>query len=234
MAAALLCGTVVPVLARYLVRRSEARRAETRGELSTAVVDLVQGAPDLIAYGAANAQLRRAGRADAELTRVAGAAARTAGIGSGLTTLLAGLCVWGVLVAGIVAVDDGQLPRCPAHRRRPRAPGRLRVGHRTPAGLRDPRAGTALPGTGRCALLTADDPVSEPSDSDADCRPRRTRSGSAACAPATRPDRSRSTGSTWTWLPGRSSRWSVPAGPASPRWPPSCCGSSTSSPARPR
>ena len=109
VAAALLCGTVVPLLARYLVRRSEARRAETRGELSTAVVDLVQGAPDLIAYGAANAQLRRAGRADAELTRVAGAAARTAGTGSGLTTMLAGLCVWAVVVAGIVAVDDGRL-----------------------------------------------------------------------------------------------------------------------------
>jgi thiol reductant ABC exporter CydC subunit len=108
--AVLFCGTAVPVLARHLVRRSEARQAETRGELSTAVVDLVQGAPDLIAYGAANAQLRRAGRADAELTTVARSAARTAGTGSGLTTLLAGLCVWGVLVAGIVAVDNGQLP----------------------------------------------------------------------------------------------------------------------------
>ncbi|MFG1812899.1 thiol reductant ABC exporter subunit CydC [Kribbella sp. NPDC049174] len=110
LVAALLCATAVPVLALRLVRRSEARQAETRGELSTAVVDLVQGAPDLIAYGAAEAQLRRAGRADAELTRVARAAARTAGTGSGLTTLLAGLCVWAVLAAGIVAVNNGQLP----------------------------------------------------------------------------------------------------------------------------
>ncbi|HEY4568346.1 MAG TPA: thiol reductant ABC exporter subunit CydC [Kribbella sp.] len=108
--AALLCATAVPLLAWQLARRSEARQAETRGELSTAVVDLVQGAPDLIAYGAADAQLRRAGRADAELTGVAKSAARTAGIGSGLTTLLAGLCAWGVLGAGIVAVDKGRLP----------------------------------------------------------------------------------------------------------------------------
>ncbi|MFI6825845.1 thiol reductant ABC exporter subunit CydC [Kribbella sp. NPDC050241] len=108
--AALLCATAVPVLARQLVRRSEARQSETRGELSTAVVDLVQGAPDLIAYGAAKAQLRKADRADAGLTRVARAAARTAGTGSGLTALLAGLCVWGVLAVGIVAVDNGRLP----------------------------------------------------------------------------------------------------------------------------
>ena len=109
LVAALLCATAVPVLALQLVRRSEARQAETRGELSVAVVDLVQGAPDLIAYGAAKEQLRRAGRADAELSRVARSAARTAGIGSGLTTLLAGLCGWAVLAAGIVAVDNGQL-----------------------------------------------------------------------------------------------------------------------------
>ncbi|MGW1346478.1 thiol reductant ABC exporter subunit CydC [Kribbella sp. NPDC002412] len=110
LVAALLCATAVPVLARRLVRRSEARQSTTRGELSTAVVDLVHGAPDLIAYGAAKAQLRRAERADAELSAVARGAARTAGTGSGLTTLLAGLCGWGVLVAGIVAVDNGQLP----------------------------------------------------------------------------------------------------------------------------
>jgi thiol reductant ABC exporter CydC subunit len=110
LVAALLCATAVPVLALQLVRRSEARQSATRGELSTAVVDLVHGAPDLIAYGAAKAQLRRAERADAELTKVARAAARTAGTGSGLTTLLAGLCVWGVLAAGIVAVENGRLP----------------------------------------------------------------------------------------------------------------------------
>ncbi len=109
LVAALLCATAVPVLALRLVRRSEARQAETRGELSAAVVDLVQGAPDLIAYGAAKEQVRRAGRADAELSRVARSAARTAGTGSGLTTLLAGLCVWVVLATGIVAVDNGRL-----------------------------------------------------------------------------------------------------------------------------
>jgi len=107
--AALLCATAVPALAQQLVRRSEARQAETRGELSTTVVDLVQGAPDLIAYGATSSQLRRAATADAELTRVARAAARTAGIGSGITTLLAGLCVWGVVAVGIPAVQDGRL-----------------------------------------------------------------------------------------------------------------------------
>ncbi|TCN43049.1 ATP-binding cassette subfamily C protein CydC [Kribbella orskensis] len=163
LVAALLCATAVPVLARQLVRRSEARQAETRGELSTAVVDLVQGAPDLIAFGAAKAQLLRAGRADAELARVARAAARTAGTGSGLTTLLAGLCVWGVLAAGIVAVDNGQLP------------GVLLTvvvlvslaSFELVTGL--PQAFATLERVRRCrervdALLAVDDPVREPTD----------------------------------------------------------------------
>jgi ATP-binding cassette subfamily C protein CydC len=93
----LLAATVVPGLTRALARRGEQRQAAARGELSASVVDLLQGAPDLIAYGAAGTALSRAAAADAELTQVAAATARTAGLGSGLTSLLGGIAVVGAL-----------------------------------------------------------------------------------------------------------------------------------------
>jgi thiol reductant ABC exporter CydC subunit len=107
---ALVLGAVaVPALTRSLALRSESRTSGARGDLSAAVVDLLHGAPDLIAYGAAPAQLARAAAADAELTAAARAAARTAGIGSGLSSLLSGLAVWFALVVGLPAVHDGRL-----------------------------------------------------------------------------------------------------------------------------
>ena len=81
-----------------------------RGELTASVVDLLQGAPDLIANGATDTQLIRIADADAELGRVAGASARTAGIGSGLIALLAGGAVWGAILVGVPAVGSGTLP----------------------------------------------------------------------------------------------------------------------------
>jgi thiol reductant ABC exporter CydC subunit len=73
------------------------------------VVDLLDGAQELIVSGAADAQLARTAAADAELTQVAGAAARTAGIGQGLTTLCLGLAMWGAVVVGISAERAGHL-----------------------------------------------------------------------------------------------------------------------------
>ncbi|HXC23037.1 MAG TPA: thiol reductant ABC exporter subunit CydC, partial [Solirubrobacteraceae bacterium] len=73
------------------------------------VVDLIEGAPELVAYGAASEQLRRTLAADAELTRIARAGARTAGVGQGLSTLCAGLAMWGSLLVGVDAVRAGRM-----------------------------------------------------------------------------------------------------------------------------
>jgi ATP-binding cassette subfamily C protein CydC len=109
LAALLLAATVVPWLTARAARRAETRQATARGELSTAVVDLVQGLPELIVNGALEDQLQRARAADAELTRVALAGARNAGAGQGLTTLLCGLAMWGALLVGVSAVRSGAL-----------------------------------------------------------------------------------------------------------------------------
>ena len=77
VAIALLLGAVVvPWLSRALAQRNEARRAPARGELTASVVDLLEGAPDLVAFGAVDAQVQRVVEHDRELTRVAGQRAR--------------------------------------------------------------------------------------------------------------------------------------------------------------
>ena len=104
-----LAATVVPWLTGFLARRRELRFARTRGDLGASMVDLTEGAAELIAFGAAEAHLTTIRSQDAELTAIASASAGTAGIGLALTTLLAGLACWGCLMVGIPAVLSGRL-----------------------------------------------------------------------------------------------------------------------------
>jgi thiol reductant ABC exporter CydC subunit len=109
LVALLVAGVAVPWLTGALARHGETRQAPARGELTAAVVDLLEGAPELAVNGALGDQLRKVQAADAELTRIARAGARTAGAGQGLATLCCGLAMWGALVAGIAAVAAGRM-----------------------------------------------------------------------------------------------------------------------------
>jgi thiol reductant ABC exporter CydC subunit len=102
-------GTALPWLTRELAHRGEARQAAARADMTAAVVDLIAGAPELIAYGAAEQELRRAAAADARLGTIARRSARTAGIGQGFATLLPALAMVGSLAVGIAAVRAGRL-----------------------------------------------------------------------------------------------------------------------------
>ena len=104
-----LAATVVPWLTGVLARRRELRFAHARGDLGASMVDLTEGAAELIAFGAAEAHLVTIRAQDAEMTAIASASAGTAGIGLALTTLLAGLACWGCLMVGIPAVLSGRL-----------------------------------------------------------------------------------------------------------------------------
>jgi thiol reductant ABC exporter CydC subunit len=104
-----LAAIVVPLVTRHLARRSEAGRASTAGRLSVEVVDLLEGAPDLTAYGAIDTQLARVADADAALTRITAASSATTGFGSGAVALLGGLAVWGAAVVGVPAVRSGRM-----------------------------------------------------------------------------------------------------------------------------
>jgi thiol reductant ABC exporter CydC subunit len=102
-------ATVVPWFARRLAQHSEKRLAAARGELTVHIVDLIEGAADLVAFGAVDAQLGKVAGSDRELTGIATAASRNAGLTSGLVAFLMGLAVWSALLVGVPAVDGGRL-----------------------------------------------------------------------------------------------------------------------------
>ena len=104
-----VAGLAGPAAAAAGARRTEARLAGIRGQLSTAVVDLLRGAPDLLAMGAAARQLAAVEALDAELTGLARRSAWATGLGAALGTLGAGLAVWGSAVVGAGAVREGRL-----------------------------------------------------------------------------------------------------------------------------
>jgi thiol reductant ABC exporter CydC subunit len=104
-----LSAIVVPWLTGRLATREEAKQATVRGELAAEVVDLLDGAPELVVMGGAEAQLGRIARADGRLRALSRRAAGTAGIGLALTTGLAGLACWGALTLGVRATHEGSL-----------------------------------------------------------------------------------------------------------------------------
>jgi ATP-binding cassette subfamily C protein CydC len=108
-----LGGVAVPLAAAAAGRGPGRRRAAARAALSTALVDTLHGAPDLVAYGAMPGALARVTAADAELTRVERRDAGLLGLGAGASALLAGLTLWGTLLLGVAAVRDGTLGTVP-------------------------------------------------------------------------------------------------------------------------
>ncbi|HXZ61362.1 MAG TPA: thiol reductant ABC exporter subunit CydC, partial [Acidimicrobiales bacterium] len=92
-----------------LATRAEARQATARGDLTAGVIDLVEGAPELVVMGATAGQLDRVAAADGWLRAIARQSASTTGVGLGLTTALAGLACWGALTLGVHAAHAGSL-----------------------------------------------------------------------------------------------------------------------------
>ena len=101
----LLAGAAVPALAVAVSRSAEQRQAPTRGLLATQVVDVLSGTAELTVAGALPARLAGLRATDAELRRIAARSAATAGLGSGLVTLLTGLTVTACAAVGIAAAD---------------------------------------------------------------------------------------------------------------------------------
>ncbi len=114
LAVGLLAGGVaVPTIAVAATRRAARATAVARGDLSAAITDLLSGAADLHAFGAEDAALAAAAKADTKLTTLARRVAGATGLGSGLMAGLTGLTLWGVLILGVAAVAHGTLTRVP-------------------------------------------------------------------------------------------------------------------------
>ena len=100
---------VVPWLVARLATRTERRLAPTRGALSASVVTSLDGAADLLAFGAVDAALADIDRRDAQLTAVARRESAGLGLGAGLSTALQGAAVVACLVAAIPVVTEGRI-----------------------------------------------------------------------------------------------------------------------------
>jgi thiol reductant ABC exporter CydC subunit len=109
LAASLVAAGVATPAVALAASPSRGRAAALRGQLSAEVVDLVQGAPELLAYGADAAVMARVEAADAELTRLARRRALAAGATSAVVVICAGAAVVGVLAAGVSAVHGHRM-----------------------------------------------------------------------------------------------------------------------------
>ena len=165
---ALAAGVVVtavgaPIAAAAAARLADARLAPARGALADAAVDLLRGAPELLATGAAPRALAGIVAVDARLTAVERRVAAGAGVGSAVAGLAAGASTWAALVLGIVALREGWL-----------AGVALAVVALTPIAVHEVvaplvPAARALPGLAAAArrvvdILDRPDPVPDPED----------------------------------------------------------------------
>ncbi|MEU9840551.1 thiol reductant ABC exporter subunit CydC [Actinomadura sp. NPDC048032] len=101
---------VLPAAAAALMRTAASRRTEARAVRAAETVELLHGAPDLVAFGRVDEQLGRIGAADAALAGIARRDARTAGFTSASVTLLTAAATLAVLVVGLNAAHRGALP----------------------------------------------------------------------------------------------------------------------------
>ncbi len=112
LAAGLLVGgLLVPALSGLVGRRASARQSPARGELTAELVELVRGAPELVAFGGEQMALARVRAADRTLVRVARRDALAQGVADGLGLVVTGVTVAGALAVAIVASAHGHLDR---------------------------------------------------------------------------------------------------------------------------
>jgi ATP-binding cassette subfamily C protein CydC len=110
LAGCLAVGLVVPpVLAVAGARGRGGREAEVRGAMAADVVDLLQGAPDLLALGCADEFVARVERADAELAGLSRRRSMLTGAAAATTTLSTGAAVLGVLAVAVPAVAQHRM-----------------------------------------------------------------------------------------------------------------------------
>jgi ATP-binding cassette subfamily C protein CydC len=106
-----LAGTVVPLGAFRLARQVGERQASTRGALTSELVEVLRGAPELAAFGREDDALARVRELDARLTRLSRRDALVAGLADAVSILVAGLTTVAVLAVAVSEHDAGTLDR---------------------------------------------------------------------------------------------------------------------------
>ncbi len=98
-----------PLAAGVLAGRAERRIAPARGQLASAALELLHGAPEIVMSGAVERRLADLGGLDRRLREAEARSAHGAGVGALVSSLAGGAAVWLGLVTGVVAVRDGSL-----------------------------------------------------------------------------------------------------------------------------
>jgi ATP-binding cassette subfamily C protein CydC len=99
----------VPLLVRSLARGLGLRQLELRGELNAKIVDGIQGAQDLIAFGREEDQEHAVATLNRKLSRLQGRMAFITGLQNALGDLLMNLAMLSVLVLAIPLVSGGEV-----------------------------------------------------------------------------------------------------------------------------
>jgi thiol reductant ABC exporter CydC subunit len=100
---------VIPIFTIKIAHRAERRISGARGELASATLEILAGAPELLVAGATETRLAALAAID---RRLAAAEARTSagsGLGALLSGLASGVAIWLGLVAGIAALRAGSI-----------------------------------------------------------------------------------------------------------------------------
>jgi len=105
-----LAGVGVPLLVGALARRMGRRELELRAELSTQIVDGIQGVHDLLALGQTSEQQRKISDLSLMLGRVQKRMASITGLQNTLNDLTMNLAMWTVLILAIPLVNEGGIP----------------------------------------------------------------------------------------------------------------------------
>ena len=104
-----LAGLGLPLITRQMGKRDGKRMVQVRSELNVALVDAIQGAADLLAFGGESDHLSRIQRLNQELVRRQGRMARIAGLHDALSGLLMNLATLAVLVIAIPLLRSAEL-----------------------------------------------------------------------------------------------------------------------------
>jgi ATP-binding cassette, subfamily C, bacterial CydCD len=133
-----LAGVVAPAVTVWAAHRTERRTAAMRGDVLGRTLELLDAAPDLLAFNAADRYRARLEEADRTLSRLLRRAATARGLGGGVGVLAIGVMSVAATAAGIVAVRGR--PTGPGARRAGAHPARARRRGRRIARRRGPPA----------------------------------------------------------------------------------------------
>ncbi len=109
LALLLAAGLALPLWVQHLGASPGQALAAARAHLAAEVVDTAQGLPDLLAYGREQSQLGQLAAGDARLAEARAGLASVNALQGALSTLLAGLGGWAVLVLAVPLVRAGSL-----------------------------------------------------------------------------------------------------------------------------